>query len=118
MIGLLLPILTTIATAEHGIGSYSDWIALRTSDPFVCAKRSHNFFISKRHLVNIKKFGEKVISATDNDYGSHMIFIFSADGSKAMIGSLGLQSMKAAGNLDKALTTMLNDLQQYTDLSL
>ncbi len=50
MIGLLLPILTTIATAEHGIGSYSDWIALRTSDPFVCAKRSHDFFVNKRYL--------------------------------------------------------------------
>lgn len=114
--GLSLPILTSSAKAEDGTGVYSDWIALQTSSMSLCNARATKFMQDLDFLRRLQPIKPGIIAGTDNDYGNHLVFICSADGTQAMIGSLGPMSMKNNNALQDSLNRLLEELKNEGSL--
>jgi len=109
--GLCLPILTPSAKAEDGTGVYSDWIALQTSSLSLCNVRAEKFMQDLSFLRRLQPIKQGIVAGTDNDYGNHLVFICSDDGTQAMIASLGPMSMKNNNALQDSLNRVLEELR-------
>ena len=114
--GTFLPILTSPATAEDGTGIYSDWIPLQTSTLSLCSTRATKFMQELDFLRRLQPIKQGIIAGTDNDYGNHLVFICSADGTQAMIASLGPMSMKNNNALQDSLNRALDELRKNESL--